>query len=86
MLIKQMIRKFKISDRFLQGFTVSIDNLTSEHDINYCINYVINEMKIVLKNLGLINMIDYINSQTWHTHDCWQSILNEPNREFWICC
>ena len=85
MSIMHMIRTFRISDRHLQGFSVSIDNLTSKHDTDYCTTYVINEMKIVLKNLGLLNMVEYINTQQWHSHEKWQTILDCPDNEFWIC-
>ena len=33
-----MIRTFKVSDKLLQGFTVNINDLTSNHNIEYCKN------------------------------------------------
>ena len=80
-----MIRTFKISDKLLQGFTVNIDNLTSNHSIEYCQNYVLNEMYIVLKNLNLESLLAYIKNTHFHCHENWNDILNNPNKIFWIC-
>ena len=69
-----MIRTFKISDKLLQGFTVNIDNLTSNHNIEYCQNYVLNEMYIVLKNLNLESLLTYIKNTHFHCHEDWNDI------------
>ena len=44
-----MIRTFQISDSLLQGFEVNIPDLTNHSGKHHCVNYVINELKIVLK-------------------------------------
>lgn len=80
-----MIRTFKVSDKLLQGFTVNINDLTSNHNIEYCKNYVINEMYIVLKNLNLEILLTYIKNTDFHCHENWNDILNNPDKTFWIC-
>ena len=80
-----MIRTFKISDKLLQGFTVNIHDLTSNHNIEYCKNYVLNEMYIVLKNLNLEELLVYIKNTHFHCYENWNDLLNSPDKTFWIC-
>ena len=80
-----MIRTFKISDKLLQGFTVIIPNLKSTDTPNYCLQFVVNEMRIVLKNLNLELLVKHIDDTNFHIHESWQDILDYPDRIFWIC-
>jgi hypothetical protein len=80
-----MIRTFKISDSILQGFEVIIPDLTNDSDKQICVIYVINELKTVLKNLRMTNMVEYVGKQDWHIHEEWHEILDNPDRIFWVC-
>ena len=80
-----MIRTFKVSDQWLQGFEVIIPDLTNHDGLTHCTNYVINELKTVLKNLRMTNLVEYVDKQVWHMHEEWQEILDNPDRIFWVC-